>query len=866
MERFHHGGEKKGTIRADFSVNLNPLGMPSAAVRALNADRTAFEAYPDTECGEVRALLSEKMGCPSEQIVCGAGAADLIYRLPAALNLKRVLLAVPCFSEYERALRIHGTEITFLQTSPEAGFVLSEEYASSGSDYDAIMIGNPGNPSGRLMAPEDYRRLLNWCAETKTTLITDECFLPFASGEKREKLWQVRAKVPEADIIAIHSFTKIFAMAGLRIGFAVFDDPVKAGKVARSGPPWNVSGPAQTAAAAALTEAEDYVLRTEQFVCQERATLMKGLRRAGLEVWESDVNYLLFEAPDFLKSELEKEGIRIRDCSDYRGLQAQSGSRFYRISVGRQRDNQSLQECIEKFSKAEPQSASNPAPASIMIQGTMSNAGKSLIAAGLCRIFRQDGHHPAPFKSQNMALNSFVTADGGEIGRAQAVQAEAAGAVPVSDMNPILLKPSSEKGSQVIVNGKARCSMDAEDYFQYRKTLREDVESAFRRLGQRHDLIVIEGAGSPVEINLTRDGDDFVNTGLAEMTDSPVLLVGDIDRGGVFAQLAGTLMLMDSSDRDRVKGVIVNKFRGDLSLFEEGKKMLREVCGVPVIGVVPYLDVDLDDEDSLSERLSARAESSGASGLQICVIRLPHISNFSDMTALDVLDGVRVVYAERPEELRLADAVILPGSKNTIADLLWLRKTGLADAVLEAAEEGVPVTGICGGYQMLGRRITDIQAVENELADVSGLGLLPVFTEFDKDKLTRQTTGKTMSSPYLPEELRSRKVQGYEIHMGRSRFLSENASPFCVLDSGETDGCVAGSVFGTYLHGLFDSAEFAEAYCRWVVRLRGKAVSLKAADYGQHRQKQYNRLADALRRSLDMEYIYRLMGLQGQQD
>ena len=861
MERFHHGGEKKEWIQTDFSVNLNPLGMPSAAVRALNADRGAFEDYPDTECTELRGLLAEKTGYRPEQIVCGAGAADLIYRLPAAMELKKVLLPVPCFSEYERAFRINGVDITFLPVSEEDGYVLTDEYLSVGENYDAIIIANPGNPSGRLMVTEDFRRLLTWCAETGTILINDECFFPFVSQEKKKALRMVRSEIPEAEVISLHSFTKIYVMAGLRIGFALFDDPVRAEKMRQSGPPWSVPGPAQKAAVAVLKDNETHLSVTETLIREERQKLFDGLRGAGLKIWESDANYLLFQATDSFGRDLEREGILIRDCSNYRGLNPPAGFRFYRIAVGKEKDNRFLLESIGRILHQEKIKYRKKSSASVMIQGTMSNAGKSLIAAGLCRIFLQDGYHPAPFKSQNMALNSFITADGKEIGRAQAVQAEAAGTEPVSDMNPILLKPTSDKGSQIIVNGEARCSMNASDYYDYRKTLRNEVENAFNRLGEKHDILVIEGAGSPVEINLTKDGDDFVNTGLAEMTDSPVILVGDIDRGGIFAQLAGTMMLLDSADRDRVKGVIVNKFRGDQSLFEEGKKMLEEVCGVPVVGVVPYTDVDLDDEDSLSERLTVRGNHSDQSELQICVIRLPHLSNFSDMTALDAAKGVHVYYAERPEDLTGADALILPGSKNTMDDLVWMRKTGLADAILLAAAGGMALTGICGGYQMLGNRIVDRDAVENKCMEMEGLGLLPVITEYEKKKMTRQIRGSTSNHPGLSEELRNQVLEGYEIHMGRSRILSEDAFPFCVLDNGETDGCVSGRIFGTYLHGLFDSKSFAESYCRWVARISGKEFVPDITDYDQYRQDQYDRLADVLRQSLDLEYLYRIMGL-----
>ncbi|MBR2736440.1 MAG: cobyric acid synthase [Firmicutes bacterium] len=908
VQPFHHGGENTDRIQYDFSVSLNPLGIPACAVRAMDADRSSFEDYPDTDCSALRQRLSEILELPAGQIVCGAGAVDLIYRLPAALDLKKVLLYYPSFTEYERALRMHGTEICGLFSRAENDFAPEDEFLSADRDADAVIISDPVNPSGRLMDQNHYRLLLEWCVETGTTLITDECFMDFLPQEKRREREAILRSFPELDLIRIRSFTKIYAMAGLRIGFALFRDAGKAGRTAASGPPWNVPGPALKAALAALSDDTGYLWRTGQLVRHERKKLAKDLAGCGFRVYQSDANFLLFEGPAFLGPALESRGIKIRECSDYRGLQSEEKLTFYRVAVRSGAENRMLLEAVRQISDAGERDQTGgegletdtvrkkgALPASIMIQGTMSNAGKSLITAGLCRIFRQDGYRPAPFKSQNMALNSFITADGKEIGRAQAVQAEAAGTDPQTDMNPILLKPTTEKGSQVIVNGEVRCSMDAADYFEFRKSLKQDVMSAYERLGNLYDIIVIEGAGSPVEINLTKNSDDFVNMGLAAMTGSPVLMVGDIDRGGVFAQLGGTMMLLDGADRSRVKGVIVNKFRGDLSLFEEGKEMLAAICGVPAVGVVPYADLDIDDEDSLSSRLSVQGGKSSygkdpdREELQIRIIRLPHISNFSDMTALDAAEGVRVIYVDRPEQIRHADAVIIPGSKNTMGDLRWLRDCGMAGGILEAAENGIPVIGICGGFQMMGRKILDQSSVEGSLPEMEGLGLLPVCTEYMEGKQTRQVTARTADGTGLPEELRGLEISGYEIHMGRSRILSDtesgalqekkgsrpglpgrrgpaaedNLSCFSYLENGEPDGCAAGNVLGTYLHGLFDNKEFTEACCRWIARVRGKDLSVKAVDYNRYKEAQYDKLAELLRKSLDLDYIYEIMGLPG---
>ena len=372
----------------------------------------------------------------------------------------------------------------------------------------------------------------------------------------------------------------------------------------------------------------------------------------------------------------------------------------------------------------------------IMVQGTMSGAGKSLLAAGLCRIFAQDGYRVAPFKSQNMALNSSITAAGAEMGRAQVVQAEAAGIPPEAAMNPILLKPTNDTGSQVIVNGRAIGTMSARDYFAYKHNLIPDIMKAYDDLASRFDIIVIEGAGSPAEVNLKDD--DIVNMGMARMASSPVLLAGDIDRGGVFAQLLGTLMLLENDERAMVKGLIVNKFRGDKTILDPGLDILRERSGIPIAGVIPYTVLDIDDEDSMSDRLSVRGAKEP---VDIAVVRLPKVSNFTDFIALDAIEGVGVRYVSRPSDMGEPDLIILPGTKNTIADLKWLRESGVETVLLKRAAAGTPVVGICGGYQMLGQEVSDPHGVEGG-GTVRGVGLLPIRTVFEPEKHQVRSRGR----------------------------------------------------------------------------------------------------------------------------
>ena len=489
---------------------------------------------------------------------------------------------------------------------------------------------------------------------------------------------------------------------------------------------------------------------------------------------------------------------------------------------------------------------------SIMIQGTMSGAGKSLLCAGLCRIFRQDGLRTAPFKSQNMALQSFITGEGLEIGRAQAVQAEAAGVEPSYAMNPILLKPTSDKGSQVIVNGEVYGDYSATEYYRIKHRLWPAVRGAFESLSSQYDLIVVEGAGSPAEINLKAD--DFVNMGLAKRLDIPVLLAGDIDRGGVFAQLYGTLALLEADERPLVRGTIVNKFRGDLNILRPGLKMLEELTGIPVAGVVPFTKLDIDDEDSLSDRLTHHA---GPALIDIAVLRLPRLSNFSDFTALAAVDGVGVRYVERPSELGSPDLVIIPGTKNTIGDMKWLRECGLEAAVKKLASRAVPVIGICGGYQILGREIVDEEGVEGG-GTIAGMGLLPIVTRFVPAKRRTRTAARAMQTGGLFAPLTGASLEGYEIHCGVS-VRDEGGFPLIRLEDGTEDGAQRGSVYGCYLHGFFDHEEARTAVLNALAERKGVTLGSPAFDWRAYKEQQYDLLADTLRASLDMDLIRRII-------
>ena len=478
----------------------------------------------------------------------------------------------------------------------------------------------------------------------------------------------------------------------------------------------------------------------------------------------------------------------------------------------------------------------------IMVQGTMSGAGKSLLCAALCRIFAQDGWRVAPFKSQNMALNSFVTRDGLEMGRAQVVQAQAAGVEPDVRMNPILLKPSSDIGSQVIVNGEVRGQMPAAEYFRRKKQLIPDILAAYNSLAEDFDIIVIEGAGSPAEINLKAD--DIVNMGLAKLVDAPVLLVGDIDRGGVFAQLFGTVELLEPDERARIKGLVINKFRGDVGILRPGLAMLEEKTHLPVFGVVPYLKADIEDEDSLSDRLQVK---NAVKPLDAAIVRLPHISNFTDFMPLEQHPLLGVRYVQTTRELGAPDCVILPGTKNTVDDLLWLRQSGLEAAVLKLAAGSTPVLGVCGGYQMLGRHISDPEQVEAAgITEIDGMGLLPGETVFEGAKVQTQTSGVFSGVEGLLSVLNGKRYAGYEIHMGRSEARGALIS--------------AGNVYGSYVHGIFDEQEVTDTILKALCEKKGASFkALGNFDWKAHKERQYDLLADAVRAGLDMKLIYRIL-------
>ncbi|MBR5392153.1 MAG: cobyric acid synthase [Prevotella sp.] len=500
----------------------------------------------------------------------------------------------------------------------------------------------------------------------------------------------------------------------------------------------------------------------------------------------------------------------------------------------------------------------------IMFAGTGSDVGKSIIAAAFCRIFKQDGFHPAPFKAQNMALNSYATPEGLEIGRAQAVQAEAAGIACHTDMNPLLLKPQSDHTSQVVLNGKPMGNKSAYDYWKPtpnpsqkegnteggRIDFRKEVCAAFDRLKARYNPIVMEGAGSISEINLKDT--DLVNLPMARHAKADVILVGDIDRGGVFASVYGSIALQTPEDRKLIKGVIINKFRGDMRLFDKGRQMLEDICGIPVLGVIPYYtDIHIEEEDSVA--LAKKSFEMQQGKVNVAVVMLHHLSNYTDFDVLEQDPHIHLFYTNNTDDISKADIIILPGTKSTLHDLYELRRNGCAQAIIRAHRQGATVLGICGGYQMMGVEVCDPDHVEGDIERLPGLGLLPITTTMSGEKVTRQVRFSMLTTSA------SSNLQGYEIHMGETLpFGDAKKSPLLQLNDGRTDGYVVDNkCMGTYVHGILDNAPFVDFLLQpFADKLTTKDTSF---DYQAFKEEQYNRLAEHVRKHVDMEQIYKIL-------
>ena len=789
----------------DFSANINPLGPPEWFRPLISSRISSLVHYPDPDCTDLVQAFAERFGIPMDEVLMGNGETELLYLLPRILGKRRALIPSPAYADYAAAAEQAGMIVETLPLDEARGFVPDlEAIAAALRGDEALFLGQPNNPTGLLIPAEALREFVR--LHPTTLFVIDEAFADFTAKESL-----LDGDRP-ANLIVLRSLTKFYAIPGLRLGAIVADRSLIA-RLRVVMPPWSVNTLAQAAGAAALRDTA-YTEETRRFVAERRAELIRELGTIPrLTVYPGEANFLLVRidcgAP--LATELARrllaDGIAIRVCDNFTSLD----ERFFRIAVRTAAENDRFCRSLGKALGSAPKADARRKTPTIMFQGTGSNAGKSILTAALCRILLQDGLRVAPFKAQNMSLNSFVTRDGGEMGRAQVVQAQACRIDPDVRMNPVLLKPNSDTGSQVIVMGKPIGNMDFWEYTRDRTPPFAAAQKAFDSLAAEYDAIVLEGAGSPGEVNLKKR--DIVNMNMALYAKAPVLIVGDIDRGGLYASFIGHMEVLSEQERALVKGFVVNRFRGQEAFLADAHAYVLRHTGRPVLGVVPYLrDLGLPEEDSVSFKnglIDGRIPT--VDHVDIAVVDLAHISNFTDFDPFRIEPDVRLRIVRNAAELGTPDAVLLPGSKNVIGDLKDLADRGLAGKISALARTGkTEIVGICGGFQILGIAIADPFGIESVSGQsVPGMGLLPVRTALAKEKTLTRTTALHQESGC--------EVYGYEIHHGLTE--GGDSLPLLRRADGETlgAGTADGRIWGTYLHGIFD----ADAFRRWWIdRLR----------------------------------------------
>ena len=856
---FTHGGHlrrlaKRADCRPeellDFSASINPLGPPASLRTVVARTLDSVVHYPDPECEEFVRLAASNAGVSPQQIAVGNGSTELLYAAARAVGRSRAVIPVPSYSDYAEAARLAGMVVETPSLDKSSGFAMAwDDLSRHLRNDEAVVLGRPNNPTGTSFESESFYRFAK--ENPGSVFVVDEAFAEFA-----EDLESVVGQLPE-NVIVLRSLTKFYAIPGLRLGYAVAP-PQWASALRKQLPPWSVNTLAQAVGSAALQDAS-FAEETRRLIDRERENLYDELTTiAGLRVFPSCANFLLVELQRddldsrAIESRLLRKHIAVRDCGNFAGLDR----RFFRVAVRRPVENARLVDAMHDIlgfpTQRSRRKPTRRTPA-IMLQGTSSNAGKSVLAAAICRILLQDGVRVAPFKSQNMSLNSFVTQDGGEMGRAQVVQAQACRLPPDVRMNPVLLKPNSDTGSQVIVKGHPVRNMRVGEYIRFKPKVFSKIQGCYDSLADEFDAVVIEGAGSPAEVNLKSH--DIVNMRMARHADAPVLLVGDIDRGGVFASFVGTMELLTLEERRLICGFLINRFRGDASLLGPALKYTEMHTGKPTLGIVPFLpDLGLPEEDSVEFKSVRSAQPSGNPDMvDIAVVDLPHISNFTDIDALTIEADVHVRVVRSVDELGTPDAVLLPGSKSVLSDLQYLRRCGFVSALKQIGAKGSAViVGICGGFQMLGKRIVDPLHVESHHSEAQAIGLLNVTTTLAAEKTLSRTAAVHGTSGC--------EVTGYEIHHGQTEMNGDGElfRAGAAADLGITNA--QGDVWGTYLHGVFD----ADPFRRWFIdRLRERRglSPLGGITASYDIEPALNRLADAVRSSVDISAIYARMGL-----
>ena len=832
----------------DFSANINPLGPPAWLRPVISRAIDSVVNYPDPTCKKLVKTIADHLNVSHEDILAANGSAEIIFAIPQALSLTRAVIPVPAYNDYGAACELAGMSVEKLDMTVSGNLTLDlDVMANCIKGGELVFIANPNNPTGLTL---DISKLKEFAKKYNDTIfVVDEAFIDFVVDGQ-----SIVSDRPD-NVIVLRSMTKFYAIPGLRLGFAVGNEKLIE-QIRKYIAPWPVNSFAQEVGVRAI---KDKLYATESIgvVKENRQWLYQELSKInGLYVYPGKANFLLVKIANtntnahMLASRLlEKYAIAIRVCDNFDGL----NDSYFRIAVKTKEDNQRLVEAVSKeLGQPVKLPASKKKPA-IMFQGCSSSAGKSFLSTALCRVLLQDGIKVAPFKSQNMSLNSFVTRDGGEMGRAQVVQAQACKLDPDVRMNPVLLKPNSDTGSQVIVLGKPVGNMKVAEYTSYKSKLFDTVKQTYDSLSDENDVIVIEGAGSPAEINLKAD--DIVNMRMAEYAQSPVLLAGDIDRGGIFASFIGTMETMQPWERNLVAGFIVNRFRGDESLLGPALEYTLDYTSKPVLGVVPYItEVSIPEEDSVQFKAGGfKNNTSTSDAVDIVVIDLGHISNFTDFDPFTNEPDVNLRVARSPQDVGSPDALIVPGSKNVIADLQRLKNSGMAEAIKNAALNGkTEIVGICAGFQMLGKLINDPHCIESDKGQIDGIGLLDVTTVMALEKTLQLATAKHLSSGLT--------TKGYEIHHGQTEL--GDSEVLIKRNDGEIIGVKSntGMIWGTYLHGIFDDDNFR----RWFIdgqRVRKSLKPMNKICAVYDLEVAFDHLADVFRNTIDMKRIYELLGL-----
>lgn len=861
-----HGGEavkilsrrglsgKKIRISCDFSVNLNPLGYPAEIEELFLNPGRFISDYPHPDAAPAENELAKALGLKTSNLIIGNGATEIFDLILQSVKPEKAMYCAPAYSGYAEICIKRSIETVPVKMKTSDGIFTPDFSTLRTTGAGLIFICSPNNPTGQTV---NRRHILELAAAKKdTVIVVDESFMDFSFKASSSTL--MTSKLPP-NLILVKSLTKIYSVAGLRLGFAYGNARIISRmKFLRL--PWSVNAFAQ-AAVPLLFQDRDFLKKTVLYTKKLHEYMLDGILPLGrLLPCPSGTNFILCKVSGMnaenLQAELMKKEILIRSCSEIYGLD----NSYIRLALRPENEIDFLaRELNSVFGKKKKAPSPEKIKGALMVVGTTSNAGKSITAAALCRYFANKGINVAPFKAQNMSLNSFVTPEGGEIGRAQAVQAEACRIEPHTDMNPVLLKPQGDSSSQIIINGKAAFTMNARTYYRNKQKIREKAFAAFDRLGKKYELIVMEGAGSPAEINLLKE--DFVNMRMAEYAEASAILVADIDRGGVFASIFGTVTLIPPPLRKLLKGIIINKFRGDKRLLDSGIEKIEAITGIPVLGVMPFIkNLDIEDEDSLG--LEKYTEASGKKSLlDIAVIKLPRISNFTDFQSLEKDPRISLRYTDVPEKLGNPDLLIIPGSKNTIADMEFLRKSGMEKELRRLHEKGTPLFGICGGYQMLGEKISDPCGVEGRRRSMRGLALLPVETVLMQEKELAQVSGLTGKG--LPFAAPGTAFTGYEIHAGKSsRIKTKVSGPLQITRRGKVkcseeagDVSADGLVFGSYVHGLFDAAPLRLQLIEWLCRKKGLHRPCLLKQELKSRERTFNELADVLSENVDMRKI-----------